>query len=188
VHSCGCSGVRFSNRILFLRRFRRFAVDLVDLDQREVALAVLGRADLALDGVAGVQVEAADLARADVDVVGAGQVRGVGRAQEAEAVGQVSSDAVAEDGSPFLAWFFSSAKISSCLRSRLAPSMPLATAISSSWLTCRALSSDRCMQAWGKKRKASGIAGVGALPRMTRTRRVERVFYPVCGILGGIGA
>ena len=73
------------------------AVDLVDLDQREVALAVLGRADLALDRVAGVQVEAADLRRRDVDVVGPGEVARVGRAQEAEAVGQDFEHALAED-------------------------------------------------------------------------------------------
>jgi hypothetical protein len=48
---------------LVLRRFGRFAVDAVDLDQREVALAVLGRPDFAFDRVAGVQVEAPDLAR-----------------------------------------------------------------------------------------------------------------------------
>jgi hypothetical protein len=44
------------------------------------------------------QVEAADLRRADVDVVGAREVRGVGRAQEAESVGQHFEGAVAEDG------------------------------------------------------------------------------------------
>ena len=82
---------------LVLRVLRRLAVDLVDLDQREVALAVLRRADLALDRVAGVQVEAADLRRRDVDVVGAGEVARVGRAQEAEAVGQDLEHAVAED-------------------------------------------------------------------------------------------
>ena len=37
----GCSGVRFSNRILFWS-FRRLEVDAIDLDQREVALAVFG--------------------------------------------------------------------------------------------------------------------------------------------------
>jgi hypothetical protein len=45
-----------------------------------------------------VQVEAADLRGADVDVVGARQVGGLGRAQEAEAVGQHLQGAVAEDG------------------------------------------------------------------------------------------
>src|SRR6267378_4033152 len=83
--------------ITVLPAFGDVAVDLVDLDQREVALAVLRRADLALDRVAGVQVEAADLRRRDVDVVGARQVRGLGRAQEAEAVGQHFERAVAED-------------------------------------------------------------------------------------------
>ncbi len=73
------------------------AVDAVDLDQREVALAVLGHAHLALDHVAGVQVEAADLAGAEVDVVGRRHVARFDRAQEAEAVGQDLEHAVAED-------------------------------------------------------------------------------------------
>jgi 3-hydroxyisobutyrate dehydrogenase len=47
-------------------------VDLVDLRHGEVALAVLGCADLAFHGVAGAQAEAADLLGADLDVVGAG--------------------------------------------------------------------------------------------------------------------
>ena len=66
----------------------RVEVDRLDLEQREVALAVLGRADLSADRVAGAQAEAADLRRRDVDVVGAREVVLVGRAQEAEAVGQ----------------------------------------------------------------------------------------------------
>src|SRR5690606_25239359 len=79
---------------LVLRRLDRLAVDGVDDVQREVALAVLGPADAAGDVVAGAQVEAADLRRADVGVVGAGQVRSLGRAQEAEAVGQDFQHAV----------------------------------------------------------------------------------------------
>jgi hypothetical protein len=73
---------------LVARLLGRLEVDRLDLDQREVALAFLRRPDLARHGVAGVQVELADLRRRDVDVVGAGQVVVVGRAQEAEAVGQ----------------------------------------------------------------------------------------------------
>ncbi len=65
---------------------RVFEIDRVDLEQGEIALAVLGRADLALDRVAGAQAEAADLGRGDIDVVGAGQVIRLGAAQEAEAV------------------------------------------------------------------------------------------------------
>ena len=72
-------------------------VDLVDLHHGEVALAVLGRADLAFDRVAGAQAELADLGRADIDVVGAGQVVGFHRAQVAEAVGQHLDGADAED-------------------------------------------------------------------------------------------
>src|SRR5258705_3690249 len=47
--------------------------------------------------------------------------------------------------SPFLARFFRSAKISSCLRSRLAPSISLAIAISTSSVTWRFFRSDRCI-------------------------------------------
>src|SRR5204862_1025536 len=48
--------------------------------------------------------------------------------------------------SPFLARFFRRAKISSCLRMRLAPSISFDVAISSSWLTCYVLSSDKCIK------------------------------------------
>ena len=93
----GWSGVRFSNRTLCSRAFRRVEVDLADLEQREVALAVLRRTDQAGDRVAGAQVEAADLARADVDVVRPGEIGAVGGAQEAEAVLQDLQHAVAVD-------------------------------------------------------------------------------------------
>ena len=76
---------------------RRVEIDLADLEQREVALAVLRRPDQARDGVAGAQIEAADLAGRDIDVVGAGQIRTVGRTQEAEAVLQNLEHAVAID-------------------------------------------------------------------------------------------
>ena len=82
---------------LVARFLGRLEVDRVDLDQREIALAFLGRADLAGDGVAGAQVEAADLRGRDVDVVGAGQIVVLGRAQEAEAVGQAFEHAFGED-------------------------------------------------------------------------------------------
>ena len=50
---------------LVLGSFRRLAVDVVDLEQREVAFPVFWRADASGDVVAGAQVEAADLAGAD---------------------------------------------------------------------------------------------------------------------------
>ena len=80
----------------------RLEVDGVDLDEREVALAFLGRADLAGDGVAGAQIEAADLRGRDIHVVGAGQVVVLGRAQEAEAVGQAFEHAFGEDQAALL--------------------------------------------------------------------------------------
>jgi len=51
----------------------------------------------AADRVAGPQVETADLAGRDVDVVGTGQIGTVGGAQEAEAVLQDFQHAVAGD-------------------------------------------------------------------------------------------
>ena len=81
---------------------RRLEVDRLDLDQREVALALLRRPDLPGHRVAGVQVELADLRRRHVDVVGAGQVVVVGGAEEAEAVGQHFEHALGEDQAALL--------------------------------------------------------------------------------------
>ncbi|MNE24822.1 hypothetical protein D3C80_1181250 [compost metagenome] len=87
---------------LVLRVFRPVEVDGVDFQQGEVTLAFFWRADLTNDGVAGTQVEATDLAWRDIDVVRAGQVRGISRAQEAEAVLENLQHAVTGD---FLAAF-----------------------------------------------------------------------------------
>src|SRR6185437_4655537 len=54
-------------------------------------------AHVAGDGVAGLEVELADLRGRDVDVVGAGQVVVIGAAEEAVAVGQNLEDALGED-------------------------------------------------------------------------------------------
>ena len=75
----------------------RQAVDGVDAHECEVAFAVLGRADLAFDRVAGVKIEAADLGGRDVDVVRARKVARVGAAQKAETIGQNFERAVAEN-------------------------------------------------------------------------------------------
>ena len=72
-------------------------IDGVDLEQREIALAVLRAPDLALDRVAGAEPEPADLRRRDVDVVGAGEIIGIGGAQETEAVLQNLDHAGAGD-------------------------------------------------------------------------------------------
>ena len=76
---------------------RVLEIDRVDLEQREIALALLGAADDALDRVAGAQPELPDLRGRDIDVVGPGEIIGVGRAQEAEAVLQHLDDALADD-------------------------------------------------------------------------------------------
>ena len=77
--------------------FRFLVVDGADLEQGEVAFAVLGRAYLAVDGVAGAQTEAPDLAGRDVDIVRPGQVGTVCRAQKSETVLQDFQDAAAKD-------------------------------------------------------------------------------------------
>ena len=82
---------------LLARDVGMLEVDRLDFDQGEVALAFLRRAHLAGDGVAGAQVEAADLRRRNVDVVRTGQVVVLGRAQEAEAVRQALQHAFGED-------------------------------------------------------------------------------------------
>ena len=82
---------------LVARLVRVLEIDRVDLEQREIALAFLRAADLAFDRVAGPQREAPDLRRRHVDVVGAGEIVGVRRAQEAEAVLQHFDDALADD-------------------------------------------------------------------------------------------
>ena len=77
--------------------FRAVVVDLVDLEQREITFALFRWPDLAGNGIAGSQVETADLARGDVDIVRAGQIGAVCTAQEAKAVGQDFQHTVAKD-------------------------------------------------------------------------------------------
>ena len=77
--------------------FGVFEVDGFDLDEGEIALAVLGRTHLAGDGVAGAQIELANLRRRDVDIVRARQIVVFRGAQKAEAVRQAFQDAFAED-------------------------------------------------------------------------------------------
>ena len=80
----------------------RFEVHRLDLHQREVFLALMRRAHLAADGIAGFQVKLADLRRRHINVVRAGQVVVVRRAQKAVAVGQDFEHALGKD----VAFFF----------------------------------------------------------------------------------
>ena len=79
------------------RLFRVFEVDRVALEQSEIALALLRAADDAFDRVAGAQPQPADLRGRDINVVGPGEIIGVGRAQEGEAVLQDFDHAFADD-------------------------------------------------------------------------------------------
>ena len=73
-------------------------IDLIDFQQGEVAFAVLGRPDFAFHRVAGPEAETSDLAGRYVNIVGAGQVVGLGAAQETEAVLEHLQNADAENG------------------------------------------------------------------------------------------
>ena len=67
---------------------RVLTIDRLDAEQREVSLRLLGRADLSLHHVAVSQAEPANLAGADVDVVGAWEVVVLRAAEEPEPVGK----------------------------------------------------------------------------------------------------
>ncbi len=88
---------------LVARLLGRLEVDGLDLDQREILFALVRRADVAADGVAGLEVELANLGRRHVDVVRPGQIVVVRRAEEAVAVGQNFKDALGEDVALFFA-------------------------------------------------------------------------------------
>ena len=101
----GNSGVRLSKCVLSLALSGSSLVHGLDFEQGEEAFLVLGRADLAGDQVAGLQVEAADLRRRDVNVLRAGQVIEAVRAQEAEAFGQNFQHAFGEQDAGALGVF-----------------------------------------------------------------------------------
>ena len=82
--------------------FGALEVDGLDLDEGKVLFALVGGADVAGDGVAGLEIELADLGGGDVDVVWPGEVVVVRGAEEAVAVGQDLEDAFGED----VAFFF----------------------------------------------------------------------------------
>ena len=115
------------------RFVRVLEIDCVDLEKSKITLAFLGRADFAFDRIAGAQIEFPHLAGRDINIVGARQIIGFWRAQEAEAVWQNFQHAVAIDrfslGSPI---FFRMANIISCLRIALASSIACCSAIAKS--------------------------------------------------------
>ncbi len=75
--------------------FGVFAVDGFDAEEREITFGFLGGTDLSLDDVPVAQAEASDLAGADVDVVGAGEIVVFGATEKPEAVGENFQDAFA---------------------------------------------------------------------------------------------
>ena len=76
---------------------RVLEIDGFNLEQREVALAFLGRPDMAGHRVPGPQIEPPDLGRRNIDVVRAGQVVVARGPEEPETVRQDFQDALAVD-------------------------------------------------------------------------------------------
>jgi hypothetical protein len=72
-------------------------IDRVDLQQRKVAFAFLRAPDRPFDGIPGLQREATDLRRGNIDIVGAGEVVGIRRAQKAETILKHFDDAFADN-------------------------------------------------------------------------------------------
>ena len=83
--------------------FGALEVDRLDLDQGEVLLALVRRANVAADRVAGLEVEFSDLRGRDVDVVRAGQIVVVRRTEEAIPVGEDFEHTLGEDVALFFA-------------------------------------------------------------------------------------
>src|SRR5213076_1668904 len=149
---------------LLARLLRLLEVDGLDLEQREVALAFLGGADLSGDHVAGAQVEAADLARRDVDIVGTGEVVESGARRKPKPSGRISSTP-----SPQMKPFCSVCacrieKMSSCFRRAAAPSMLISFAIAASSPIFLSFNDFR-LSAAGSSACAGSASGVSAFAR-----------------------
>src|ERR1035437_6042484 len=82
---------------LVARLLGRLEVDGLDLDQGKVLFSLMGGTDVAADGVAGFEIEFSNLRGGDIDVIGAGQIVVIGRAEEAVAVGQNLQHALGKD-------------------------------------------------------------------------------------------
>src|SRR6266853_1477626 len=82
---------------LVARDFRVFKIDRFDFNQCEISFTIFRRAYLAGDGVAGAQVELADLRWRNVDVVRAGKVVVFRSTQKSESIGETFEDAFGED-------------------------------------------------------------------------------------------
>ena len=82
---------------LVLIAFRCAAIHFFELVQGKVTLTVLGGTHFTFNHVARVEIKTADLAGADVNVVGAGGVTGIGAAEETKTIRQNFQHAVGDD-------------------------------------------------------------------------------------------
>ena len=72
-------------------------IDRVHLEKSEIALALLGASDHALDRIAGPQAESPDLRGGNINIVRPREIVRLGRAQETETVLQDFDDAFSDD-------------------------------------------------------------------------------------------
>ena len=110
----GCSGVRSSKKTLLRKLVRIVEVDGLNAQQCKVPFVFLRRPNLPSDRDAGSQSKAANLARRNVNVVGAGKVVVIGTAQKTETIGQDLQRPFAEHQPIELYALFQILKIRSC--------------------------------------------------------------------------
>ena len=88
IRSCGYKRSEVVEQDLVARFLGRLKVDGLDLDQREILFAFVRGPHLAADGVAGFQIELADLRGRNINVIRTGQVVVIGGAEKAIAIRQ----------------------------------------------------------------------------------------------------
>ena len=84
------AGLRFG-------RFRILEVDRLHTEKGEIPFALLGRTDLAGNGITGTQIESLDLGRRYIDIVRAGQIIVFGRTEKPVSLRQDFQNALAEN-------------------------------------------------------------------------------------------
>ncbi len=117
-----------------------------ELGQREIAFAILGRADLAFDGIARAQAVLAHLIGRHIDIVRTGEIVRFRRAQEAETVLQNLDRAEAHDLVAILRLHLQDREQQILLRSVEAPSTPNSSAMLTRSAGVFFFKSLRCME------------------------------------------
>ena len=73
---------------------RRIEIDVIDLEQSEIAFPFFGRTDFARNGVAGMEIKTANLAGGNINIIRTGEIGAFCGTQETKAVGEDFKDAI----------------------------------------------------------------------------------------------